>query len=843
MIQTVDQSTEGVGGAVNGSLDAVRNEILELVKAVIRSKSPGGEHEATLALVEYMRKGNANILLEAIKDNFKYATPQIQLKMLRLMDECMSYGSPQFAVLLSSEKWTERFFRVAKQTTTMEVRDKIILTVIGWYKRFHTSGHQRLMHRFSQSKTLGNPFRQIMRQYEEQQRNPQHIRSPKHRDVQNFNSVDGVSPHRILDMEETMLLECQGDLASLEYALEHPQILQDDDIAHECKNHKLRCMRMLESGQHERIATELMSLLERFSEALELYEAMSGVDMGEGQAAKDRAIHDEDLAEPDSDDDDEQRRIRQNAGRKRGGGTDTKAVIMQAQQQTQRLMDKEHGETEQLRRQLEELRRKHEELQNKYKDAKAKNKEVVATLEQYADRVDALEKGGGGKLTPLPIFGVAPASAHSAKLSSAQATRMRSNVQAIRQGLRELRNTHCSSIAKESQYYAAKISSAMAGILQAGQIDRQADQKALQWTQHLYMRELKLRKQYYNTIQELKGNIRVYCRVRPMLPKELQNGHTDIMSYPSTDELKFTDAAGRPKLFEFDEVYPPDAPQSKVFEDTAPLIDSVVDGFNVCIFAYGQTGSGKTFTMGGGDGESKGINARALERLFQIIEERKETETSTVSVSVLEIYIEQIRDLLISRKESSSKSYEVKQGGPFGTYVTNLTELVVNSAKDIHQIMSTASSNRSEVATNMNEHSSRSHMLLYIIVRTTNKQTTMQSYGKLSLVDLAGSERLDKSGAEGQVLKEAVAINKSLSALGDVISGLAQSSKHIPFRNSTLTFLLQDSMAGQAKVLMFCCVSPASYNASESGSSLLFASRARGVAFGQIKKNSAVEGK
>ncbi|EAN90175.1 C-terminal motor kinesin, putative, partial [Trypanosoma cruzi] len=173
-------------------------------------------------------------------------------------------------------------------------------------------------------------------------------------------------------------------------------------------------------------------------------------------------------------------------------------------------------------------------------------------------------------------------------------------------------------------------------------------------------------------------------------------------------------------------------------------------------------------------------------------------------------------------------------------YVTNLTEVPVNLPKEIHDIMARANRCRSEGQTNMNEHSSRSHMVLYIVVRTTNKQTRMQSFGKLSLVDLAGSERLEKSGAEGQQMKEAVSINKSLSALGDVISGLAQNNKHVPFRNSVLTFLLQDSMSGQAKVLMFVCVSPASYNCSESNSSLQFASRARGVAFGQIKKNTVV---
>jgi kinesin family protein C2/C3 len=128
-------------------------------------------------------------------------------------------------------------------------------------------------------------------------------------------------------------------------------------------------------------------------------------------------------------------------------------------------------------------------------------------------------------------------------------------------------------------------------------------------------------------------------------------------------------------------------------------------------------------------------------------------------------------------------------------------------------------------------------MILYVIVKTKNRHTGVQSYGKMSLIDLAGSERLDKSEVQGQAAKEAMAINKSLSALGDVIAGLSTSAKHIPFRNSTLTYLLQDSMAGQAKVLMFCCVSPASYNAPESVSSLGFASRARGVSLGQVKKN------
>ncbi|KAG5480510.1 hypothetical protein LSCM1_06213 [Leishmania martiniquensis] len=834
------------GTPQNVALSKTEAEVQELITKQLTSRHPDGDPDATTRLVEHIRRGNGSLVLEAIRQNFKYNPPSTQLRMLCVMDQCLIQSGPQFAVMLSSDKWADRLFKVAKTTTTPEVRDKIMITVLAWYQRFHTNGHHRLLQRFQQSRTLSEPFQRVSAKVS---KNQQQQRATKLSHL-NFASLDSGNRNDILDLEETILLECQGDLASLEYALEHPNILPDNEIANECKEHKLMCMRMLESGEHERISAELMTLIERFSEALSLFEAMTGVDVGEGEGAKMRAMADEDLAEADSDDDDEQRRLR----RRNGGGqygtaghrADAAAVMKKAQQETENLVSQERNETLTLRSQLEDLRQKHEELQNKYKDAKLKNKEAVSLLEQYAQRVELLEggtNGAGSGLAPLPVLGAGSLGAAGAATSASPAAiaRMRSCLTNMRKCLREVKEVRCRDMMKETHYYAAQISTAMAAMIRAADVDREADRKALQWTQELYKREMKLRKQYYNTIQELKGNIRVYCRVRPMLPKEIQGGYTDVMSYPSQDAVKFTDPNGRPKLFEFDEVYPPNVSQLRVFEDTSPLIDSVVDGYNVCIFAYGQTGSGKTFTMNGSEGEHKGINTRALERLFEIIEERRETESSTVTVSVLEIYCEQIRDLLATKKEAAGTTYEVKQGGPFGTYVTNLKEVPVTSPGDINGIMATAQTHRSEGMTNMNEHSSRSHMLLYIIVRTTNKQTNMQGYGKLSLIDLAGSERLDKSGAEGQRLKEAVSINKSLSALGDVIAGLAQNSKHVPFRNSVLTFLLQDSMAGQAKVLMFVCVSPASYNASESGSSLLFASRARGVAFGQIKKNATTE--
>ncbi|KAG5507000.1 hypothetical protein JKF63_05746 [Porcisia hertigi] len=825
----------------SSAASAVELGIPELIAREISSQDPEGDSDATARLVEHIRQGSGGAVLDEIRQRFKHNAPAVQMRMVTVMDQCLINSGPQFAVLLSSAKWTDRLFKVAKTTTDVELREKIMQTVITWYKRYHTNGHQRLIQRFQHSRSLGEPFDRITAKMLKDQQQQRTSKSQQ-RDLV---PLDATSRNGALDTEETLLLECQGDLASLEYALEHPHVLPDTEIANDCKRHKVMCMRMLESGDHERIAAELMTLIERFSEALSLFEAMTGIDVGEGEGAKMRAMADEDLAEADSDDDDEQRRLRQRRmGRQRADPT---AVIMQAQKETENFMNHERSEVHNLRQQLAELRQKHEELQNKYKDVKAKNKEAVGMLNHYAERVETLENGGGGAANAAlaPVLGV-PSNKQAARdstkpVSPALVARMRSSVAAMRKSLREIKEVQCAEFTEQTQYFSAKVTNAMAAMIQASDVDRQADRKALLWTQELYKREMQLRKQYYNTIQDLKGNIRVYCRVRPLLPKEIADGHKNVMSFPSQGEVKFMDSNGRPKIFEFDEVYSPAVPQASVFEDTAPLIDSVVDGFNVCIFAYGQTGSGKTFTMNGTVGENKGINTRALERLFSIIDERKESEVSTVTVSVLEIYCEQILDLLATKKEASGTTYEVKQGGPFGTYVTNLKEVTVTSSSDIDDIMATAQAHRSESTTNMNEHSSRSHMLLYVIVRTTNKHTNMQGYGKLSLIDLAGSERLDKSGAEGQRLKEAVSINKSLSALGDVIAGLSQNAKHVPFRNSALTFLLQDSMTGQAKVLMFVCVNPADYNASESSSSLLFASRARGVTLGQAKKNTLKE--
>ena len=237
-----------------------------------------------------------------------------------------------------------------------------------------------------------------------------------------------------------------------------------------------------------------------------------------------------------------------------------------------------------------------------------------------------------------------------------------------------------------------------------------------------------------------------------------------------------------------------------------------------------------------GPAESPGVNSRAINEVFRLAGERGEDYEVEISASMLEIYNETIRDLLVPRSAETQK-LEVRLTADGSVHVPNLSAQRVNQPSDIGSIMETARGNRSTFATNMNEHSSRSHMMLSVFVQSTNKVTGVVYRGKLHMVDLAGSERVSKSEVSGERLKEAQNINKSLSALGDVVSALSQKNQHVPFRNSKLTFVLQDSLGGDSKVLMFVQCSPAETNVSETICSLNFAQRARTVELGKARQN------
>ncbi|KAJ4713391.1 Kinesin-like protein [Melia azedarach] len=366
--------------------------------------------------------------------------------------------------------------------------------------------------------------------------------------------------------------------------------------------------------------------------------------------------------------------------------------------------------------------------------------------------------------------------------------------------------------------------------------------KALADAAENYHAVLAENRKLFNEVQDLKGNIRVYCRIRPFLPGQTKK-QTSIEYIGENGELIVANPSKPGKdgqrMFKFNKVFGPAATQAEVFSDTQPLIRSVLDGYNVCIFAYGQTGSGKTYTMTGPIGgyeEDWGVNYRALNDLFNISQRRRSSITYEIAVQMVEIYNEQVRDLL-SSDGSQKKLGIMSTSQPNGLAVPDAGMHPVTSTTDVLELMNIGLKNRAVGATALNERSSRSHSVVTIHVRGKDLKTGIPLHGNLHLVDLAGSERVDRSEVTGDRLKEAQHINKSLSALGDVIFALAQKSSHVPYRNSKLTQVLQSSLGGQAKTLMFVQLNPDANSFSESLSTLKFAERVSGVELGAARSS------
>uniref|UniRef100_A0A1B0C5M8 Kinesin-like protein n=1 Tax=Glossina palpalis gambiensis TaxID=67801 RepID=A0A1B0C5M8_9MUSC len=322
-------------------------------------------------------------------------------------------------------------------------------------------------------------------------------------------------------------------------------------------------------------------------------------------------------------------------------------------------------------------------------------------------------------------------------------------------------------------------------------------------------------------------SIKVVCRFRPLNDSEEKAGSKFIVKFPNSAEENCLSIAG--KVYLFDKVFKPNASQEKVYNEAAKsIVTDVLAGYNGTIFAYGQTSSGKTHTMEGviGDSVKQGIIPRIVNDIFNHIYTMEMNLEFHIKVSYYEIYMDKIRDLLDVSKVNLSV-HEDKNRVP---YVKGATERFVSSPDDVFEVIEEGKSNRHIAVTNMNEHSSRSHSVFLINVKQENLENQKKLSGKLYLVDLAGSEKVSKTGAEGTVLDEAKNINKSLSALGNVISALADGNKtHIPYRDSKLTRILQESLGGNARTTIVICCSPASFNEAETKSTLEFGRRAKTV--------------
>jgi len=379
----------------------------------------------------------------------------------------------------------------------------------------------------------------------------------------------------------------------------------------------------------------------------------------------------------------------------------------------------------------------------------------------------------------------------------------------------------------------------------------------------LYEKAAAENKKLHFAIQDLKGSIRVFCRVRPAVPGMDDDCRQSPAVAATTErdlvvtrrERRGEDAKLTRRSFSFDRAFGPTASQAEVYEACGPLIRCVADGYNVCLLAYGQTGSGKTHTMSGpprgrdedADAtESLGVNYRALDDVFRVVRARDAVAEHVVTVSVLEIYNEECRDLLAPRggtkidvagfdAATNPERARNRRETNVPDNVPDAVARVARDAEDVFAVMCEGEANRSTGATAMNARSSRSHSVVIVRVRAVSRETGSHTRGALYLVDLAGSERVARSEASGDRLKEARHINKSLSALGDVVAALQEKRAHVPYRNSKLTTLLRSALGPNGKAALFAHVSPAPASADESVSTLAFAERAAAVELGKPK--------
>ncbi|XP_077568443.1 kinesin-like protein KIF25 [Stigmatopora nigra] len=413
--------------------------------------------------------------------------------------------------------------------------------------------------------------------------------------------------------------------------------------------------------------------------------------------------------------------------------------------------------------------------------------------------------------------------------------------------------------------------------------------------------ERQRRKELHNTLVELRGNIRVHCRLRPLLPfDDVQS--SPFSSGPDSSERVIQvvsddtvvvncTKAGVPqqnKMFEFERVYGPNDSQEVIFEEVKPLLTSLLDGYNVCIMAYGQTGSGKTHTMmGSPESEEswtlrRGVIVMAAAEIFRLISETPPS-SHAVEMSVTEVYNNDVSDLLA--KDAGRRRENVGSAGQ-----VSFTQESVGDAEEVARIMSRVLRLRAHCPTLVHADSSRSHLVVTLTIsskspnaqalarclqsakkreswspkcrramrnspeegfQTPNSSASLSPCHsprlggaqspfrtKLQLVDLAGSECVDMTGVSGGALWEVSCINRSLSALSDVLAALAEQRTHVPYRNSKLTHLLQDVLGGDAKLLVMLCVSPTRRFVTESLQTLAFGVRARQVQREPLRKKS-----
>jgi len=434
----------------------------------------------------------------------------------------------------------------------------------------------------------------------------------------------------------------------------------------------------------------------------------------------------------------------------------------------EKALEKERQANKALKIEVDKTTKKYDQLRDKdYKELEDKMKKLEA---QHKQDITLFEKASAEEITKLNKdvevlkAQIAKQNEENTSLLSTKAD-LESKVKILSQNVQRLEAelAKVGAEAKQAVVLADKVQSL------TSQVEKEHSDYIIM--DKKYKDEMLQRKRLHNIIEDMKGKIRVFCRVRPLSEKENEMGSQPIVNIVDEFTVKVDTKYG-PKAFSFDAAFGPDTSQDKVFEDTKRLVQSAVDGYNVCIFAYGQTGAGKTFTIQGSD-SNPGIAPRSFQEMERILQSMN-NYTYSMECYMVELYLDTLTDLLLPKEQRKNPPHlDIKEDMKGMIFVQGVTKHIIKSADEAKKIFDRGLDNRKTFETQMNEKSSRSHLIFSIILESINKQTSQRAVGKISFVDLAGSERATKAGTSTERLKEGRAINKSLSALGDVISILS----------------------------------------------------------------------
>jgi len=723
--------------------------------------------------------------LELLKEPIKKVKPLMQARALTLLGYMIKVGDIDLAIELATVRWMDRLIKVAKTKDDI-VRDAVHQNIVDWVSRFGNESqfaefgiaYNRLK---AKGATMPSPNPDMMPVPKKPGAGSPSVSrgGPRGDSVKSSSASATKTPSRFTFSATTtpaqnaskvdqLMANVTADIRALQIGLQDPSRLNTQTIDN-CKRHQHKIMLVLSTDLEESYTFQLIQLYDQLGEYLEIYDAINSAESGGVRATG--------PSQP----------------RAAGAGASSSSSSSALPRQDSDDQEGNAEELEALKQRLAQCREEREAVEAQCVKLRAQVNDVRVKTSMAGEGHVAAQQQGLASM----VRNTARASRRILATSRQQVSDMRQS---------------CNEIKRKSSAYANMWNQEVEQLQSFANKAAKAEAKGYDTLKMLYINEMKMRKKLYNQIQEFRGNTRIFCRARPLNAAERKMGPdgAEAVDFPSaTGDQILIKGGGQPKIFEVDGAFKPTDKNTKVFDLAGETVCSAVDGYNVCMFAYGNTGTGKTHTMVG-DAKDPGIVQLTLDKIFETKKERAETENIEVTMSVLDIANEQIKDLF----NPDRTGLVVNTSNERGCYIDDLTSLPVASTEDGQGKLARALQNR----TKGDDHASRAALLVQFQISAEDTQSKTNTAGKLWLVDLPGAEKQDK-----------MCIN-----LGNCMEKMMAKLKsdQIPFKGSKLTHLLQDCLAGSAKQIFYVCISPSKAKGDETASCLAWAFRVRGVILG-----------